>query len=40
MATRRKAAFLPAGAEQFLRAKTAEAFGLALIAAAIALLTG
>ncbi|NKB56191.1 MAG: cell division protein FtsK [Alphaproteobacteria bacterium] len=38
MAARRKAAFLPAGAEQFLREKTAQGFGLALIAAAVALL--
>ncbi len=36
MATRRKAAFLPAGAEQFLRDKAVEGVGLALIAIAIA----
>ena len=39
MATRKKTAFLPAGAEQFLREKSLEALGLALIAVAIALLT-
>lgn len=38
MATRKKAAFLPAGAEQFLRDKATEGFGLALIACSVALL--
>ena len=38
MATRKKTAFLPAGAEQYLRAKSVEAGGLALIAVAVALL--
>ncbi len=38
MATRKKTNFLPAGAEQFLRAKLLEACGLCLIAIALALL--
>ncbi len=38
MATRKKTAFLPAGAGQFLRAKSVEACGLVLIAVAVALL--
>ena len=38
MATRKKTAFLPAGAEQFLRAKSLEACGLGLITVAVALL--
>ena len=37
MATNRKSAFLPVGAEQYLRAKLAEGGGLALIAAGIVL---
>jgi len=37
MATRRKTAFLPEGAEQYLRGKLAEGAGLALIAAGIVL---
>ena len=38
MATRKKTTFLPAGAEQFLRAKSLEAGGVCLIAVALALL--
>ena len=37
MATNRKTAFLPVGAEQYMRAKVAEGAGLALIAAGIVL---
>ena len=37
MATNRKSAFLPVGAEQYMRAKLAEGAGLALIAAALVL---
>ena len=36
MATRKKSTFLPAGAEQFLRAKSLETCGLVLIAVAVA----
>ena len=38
MATRKKTTFLPAGAEQFLRAKSLEASGVFMIAVALALL--